>query len=114
LLNHYFWIRASRADRARFLRAYLRVRHADLGDPRWFARQIEAATRAWAERTWRRWGRRCRGGNKYFAAYQAPGAWAVAHRDLDPAEVRALLADPDAPFARPDAVPLKDSRTTTV
>ena len=34
-------------------------------------------------------------------SYRGRGAWAVASRDLDPASVRALLADPDAPFARP-------------
>ncbi len=34
-------------------------------------------------------------------------AWSVAHRDLDPEIVRVLMADPDAPFARPDAVLLE-------
>lgn len=114
LLNQYFWIRSSRADRQRFLQAYRQARRADLGDARTFARQIETATRAWAERMWRRWGRRCLGSNKYFATFKAPGVWAVAHRDLDAADVHALMADPDAPFARPDATILKHSRTTTV
>lgn len=114
LLNHSFWIRSSRADRRRFLKAYLRARRADLGDARELARRIESDTRVWAERLWRRWGRRCLGSNKYFATSRAPNAWAVAHRDLDAHEVRGLLRDPDAPFARPDARILKDSRTTTV
>ena len=31
-----------------------------------FAQEIEDATRAWAERLWRRWGRRCRGTQQVF------------------------------------------------
>jgi len=114
LLNHYFWLRCNRSDRYRFLRAYLEARQAAPPRPRTFARDIEDATRAWAERLWSRWGRRCRGNNKYFRIDPGHGCWSVTSRDLDPADVRALLADPDAPFTRPGTVILKDSRTTTV
>jgi tRNA A-37 threonylcarbamoyl transferase component Bud32 len=114
LLNHYFWMRCGRADRHRFVAAYLRARGCAPPDPRGFARGIEEATRTWAERLWRRWGRRCRGTNKYFRSYRGPRSWAIAARDLDPATVRALLADLDAPFRREGAILLKDSRTTTV
>ncbi|MBV8609608.1 MAG: phosphotransferase [Singulisphaera sp.] len=114
LLNHYFWLRCGRSDRYRFLRAYLRARRCSPPDPTAFARGIEDATRAWAERLWRRWGRRCHGTNKYFKAYSGDRTWAVASRDLDSATVRALLADPDAVFRREGTVILKDSRTTTV
>ncbi len=115
LLNHSFWLKSSRADRARFLRAYLRAaRGVELGNPKVLAREVEGATRSWAERLWRRWGKRCEGGNKYFTAYQGPHAWAVASRDLDREVVNRLLEDPDGPIASREAVPLKDSRTTTV
>lgn len=114
LLNHYFWFRCARVDRLRFLRAYLNARACKPPELAAFARAIEAATRSWAERLWRRWGRRCHGSNKYFKAYRARGSWAVASRALDPATVRALLTDPDAPLNRPDTIILKDSRTTTV
>src|SRR3954453_17536386 len=114
LLNHYFWLRCGRSDRYRFLRTYLAARRASAPEPGAFARGIEEATRAWAERLWRRWGRRCRGSNKYFEVYRARRAWSIASRDLDPQTVRALLADPDAPFAAPGTVVLKQSRTTTV
>jgi hypothetical protein len=113
-LNHYFWLRCSRADRFRFLRAYLKARASEPPDARAFARGIEGSTRSWAERLWRRWGKRCHGSNKYFRAYRGRGSWAVASRTLDPATVRALMADPDAPFQDPEAHTLKDSRTTTV
>ncbi|HWE40834.1 MAG TPA: lipopolysaccharide kinase InaA family protein [Isosphaeraceae bacterium] len=114
LLNHYFWTRSSRSVRRRFLVAYLRARGEGPPDPKGFARGIERATRAWAERLWRRWGRRCRSSNKYFESYRGDRAFAVATRDLDEATIRALLADPDAPFAEDDTRMLKDSRTTTV
>lgn len=114
LLNHYFWMRCGRSDRLRFLESYLDSRSSQPPDPRAFAKAIEWATRSWAERHWRRCGRRCAGTNKYFKKYRAPGAWAVASRDLDPLTVSGLLADLDAPSEGPDAVVLKHSRTTTV
>lgn len=114
LLNHYFWLRCGGSDRHRFLRAYLDSRRREPPDPAAFARGIEASTRAWAERLWRRWGRRCLGTNKYFKAYRGRRSWAVASRDLTSATVRELLADIDAPLARPDTILVKQSRTTTV
>jgi tRNA A-37 threonylcarbamoyl transferase component Bud32 len=114
LLNHYFWLRSGRSDRARFLRAYLHARQVPISRPRVFARAIEEATRAWAERLWTRWGRRCRGSNKYFASYRGARAWSIASRELAPALVGQLLADPDAPFQQPGTILLKNSRTTTV
>jgi tRNA A-37 threonylcarbamoyl transferase component Bud32 len=114
LLNHYFWLRCGRVDRYRFLRAYLAARRQEPPDPRGFARGIEESTRSWAERLWRRWGRRCRGNNTYFKAYRGWGTWAVAARGVAPEVVRGLMADPDQPFGFPDARLLKHSRTTTV
>jgi tRNA A-37 threonylcarbamoyl transferase component Bud32 len=114
LLNHYFWVHSSRTDRRRFLAAYLAHRGEAPRDPGAFARGIEAATRDWAERLWRRWAKRCRGSNKYFEVYRAERAWAVASRDLDPATVRRLLENPDAPFERAETLLLKQSRTATV
>ena len=114
LLDHYFWLRSSRCDRHRFLKAYIENRSEPVGDTREFAAGIETSTRAWAERLWRRWGRRCCSSNKYFQIYKSKSCWSIASRDLDPAEVELLLADPDAPFSRPQTVMLKNSRTSTV
>ena len=115
LLNNYFWTRCGRVDRLRFLTTYLQSRSAGAPpDLLRFSDAIESATRAWAERLWRRWGRRCHGHNKYFKSFRGPRCWAVASRDLDRPEVRKLLADPAAPFSDPETVILKDSRTTTV
>ena len=71
-------------------------------DPRGFARRIEEATRAWAERLWRRWGRRCRLDQQVLPGLQgAATAWSVAVATSTRRRSRALLADPDAPFRRP-------------
>jgi serine/threonine protein kinase len=114
LLDHFFWLRSSRTDRYRFLKAYMKNRSERPPDVRGFAHLIEDTTRLWAERLWRRWGRRCLGSNKYFEVYAGPTTRCVASRDLDPTEVHALLADPDLPFRRPTTKILKNSRTTTV
>lgn len=114
LLNNYFWTRSSRADRHRFLTAYLAARRVPLRAPESFARGIETETRRWSERLWRRWGKRCRGTGKYFVAETYGRCRGVASRRLDPHDFAQLLRDPDEPFRRRDAVLLKTSRTTTV
>lgn len=114
LLNHYFWLRCSRSDRCRFLRSYLSARAMDPQHVRWFATSIERSTRRWAERLWRRWGRRCGGKNKYFKTFRRPGAWAIASRDLDRDVAKRTLADPLQPLSDAGANVLKESRTTTV
>jgi tRNA A-37 threonylcarbamoyl transferase component Bud32 len=114
LLNHFFWSRSSRTDRCRFLKTYLENRSEPPGDVRRLAHGIERSTRTWAERLWRRWGRRCRSTNKYFQVFTGEACWCVASRDLDPAEVQPLLDDPDRPFRSRVTHLLKDSRTTTV
>lgn len=114
LLNHYFWLRSARSDRQRFLSCYLEARHSSPPDVKSFARGIEGSTRSWAEQLWRRWGKRCQRTNKYFKKLRGEHAWSIASRDLERSEVYELLKDPDAPFARPDSVVIKQSRTATV
>jgi tRNA A-37 threonylcarbamoyl transferase component Bud32 len=114
LLNQFFWLRSSRTDRFRFLKAYLAARHEAPPDVGRAARQIEESTRLWAERLWQHWGRRCGTSNKYFETYSTVSAWGVASRDLDPDAMQALLADPDSPFREAGTMIVKDSRTTTV
>jgi tRNA A-37 threonylcarbamoyl transferase component Bud32 len=114
VLNRYFWLRSTRADRRRFLRSYLRARTTAPPDPKAFARGIEKATADWAQRLWSHWDKRCQGTNKYFRKDTSEHAWSIASRDLDPAEIQALLADPDEPFRRGCTVLVKSSRTATV
>ncbi len=115
LLNHYFWIRCNRADRYRFLHAYVRARREPLSPtPRNLSRDIEKATRAWAERLWRRWGRRCWGKNKYFRVDRGPRVRSIASRDLDAGPLERILADPNSPIRAEGTRVLKDSRTALV
>src|SRR5262249_51701341 len=107
LLDHFFWLRSTRTDRHRFLKAYLANRSGQPSNIRQFGRQIESTTRTWAERLWRRWGRRCRSSNKYFEVYPGRTAWCVASRDVEPREIHSLLEDPDRPFRAPSTVILK-------
>ncbi len=115
LLNHYFWSRCNRADRYRFLTAYLKARREPSApEARGLAREIERSTRAWAERLWRRWGRRCWSRNKYFNVHEKKNIRAIASRDLDPSSVEEIVDDPEAIFRREGTVILKDSRTALV
>ncbi len=114
LLNHYFWLRCSRADRRRFLGAYLQARRMDPADARKFAPGIEASTRRWAERLWTRWGKRCCGTNKYFKTFRRHRGWAITSRHLDRDVAKRILEDPLRPLEGPDVTLLKESRTTTV
>jgi serine/threonine protein kinase len=114
LLDHYFWLRSTRTDRFRFLKAYLGARSEPAPSVGRFAREIEDTTRLWAERLWRRSGRRCRSSNKYFEVYRGSLTRCVASRDLDPSEISLLLGDPDQALLQPGATLLKNSRTTTV
>lgn len=119
-LDHYFFMRGERTDRIRFLSHY-RAARAALGEApqsraalRAEAAAIHAATRAWAERLWTRWGRRCLGENKYFRVLRAPGRRAFVSRALDDATAQAWLRDPEAWFARPEFPVLKQSKSGSV
>jgi serine/threonine protein kinase len=117
-INNYFWSRASRAERLRFLELYLkfRKRHNPLAPEKLssFSREIEAATRRWAERLWRRWARRNQGTNKYYKVVTAPATWAVLSRKLEREHFHEIAADPDRLIYAPDARILKHSQSSTV
>jgi serine/threonine protein kinase len=109
LLNRWFQLRATRADRLRFWRAYAGPRTAS-HDARRVERDTSRSTiRLWADRD-----RRPLGENRYFRRVRAPGVGGYVVRDLDSGLVNQLLADPDRPFDDPKAVLLKDSRSATV
>ena len=105
LLNRWFQIRSSRADRLRFWRAY----GGDDG-----ARWIEAETARSSIGLWANRNERCVKDNRSFWTVRGRGLSGYAVRELIPEVAAPFLADPDAPFARPDAKILKASRTSTV
>jgi tRNA A-37 threonylcarbamoyl transferase component Bud32 len=118
LFNRWFQIRAGRADRARFWRAYCLARTTlpalTPEELHGGARQLERGTHASNLRFWGRRESRCLGTNRYFRRVRRGPLRGFAVRDLPDDFLRSLLADPGAALAHPDARVLKDSRTSTV
>jgi tRNA A-37 threonylcarbamoyl transferase component Bud32 len=115
VFNRYFILRASRADRLRFWNAY----RAALGGAApeahgQMARMMECRTERSNLHFWAARDRRCLASNRYYQRVRTGSVRGHAVRDLAPAALAPLLADPDGPFTRPDAIILKDSRSSTV
>ncbi|MBI1324126.1 phosphotransferase [bacterium] len=117
-LNNYFFSRSSRAERLRFLEAYLkyRGRHNPISPLEMgrFARQIEKATRTWAERLWRRWAKRGLGTNKYYKTFRDRNTWGVFSRVFEREHVREIVEDPERLMYDDGSRILKHSRSSTV
>ncbi len=120
LLNRWFILRASRADRRRFLESYRQARLAEdapggrLVLPFGAGAELETCTIASNLAFWRHHDPRCLGKNRYFRPVRSAVVSGHAVTDLDAGLLATLLADPDEPFRRPEAVFLKQSRTATV
>jgi tRNA A-37 threonylcarbamoyl transferase component Bud32 len=114
MLDRWFAIRWSRADRRRAWRAYCRARPELALDERATARALARATQLSLVRHQARLDDRCLGGNRHYLSLKAPGLRGHAVADLDPAGLARLLADPDAPFDGPAARALKRSASSAV
>jgi tRNA A-37 threonylcarbamoyl transferase component Bud32 len=112
VLGRWFALRAGRADRLRFWRAY-RVARTRGEPPADDPRAVENATAASNQRFWRARLSRCRERNRHFRRVRGPAASGIAVAGLDPAWLDALAADPDAPFRHPLEL-LKESRGSAV
>jgi tRNA A-37 threonylcarbamoyl transferase component Bud32 len=77
-------------------------------------RHLEKQTLASNLRFWRRHDRNCLGNNRYFCRVRRSGVAGHAVADLSGDVLAELLADPDAPFRRPDGVVLKNSPSSAV
>jgi tRNA A-37 threonylcarbamoyl transferase component Bud32 len=132
LLNRWFSLRVSRADRLRFWQEYCRTRTV-VGGPwplaglpsqsangAWrsaigrAARELERLTLRSNWLFWRSRDRRCLRNNPYFRRVRSGVASGHAVTDFSRDVLDALLADPDEPFRRPDITLLKDTRSSTV
>jgi tRNA A-37 threonylcarbamoyl transferase component Bud32 len=119
ILNRWFSLRVSRADRLRFWQEYCRFRSAFFaGQHRkdLFVRARELEARTWeSNRTfWRHRDRRCLVSNRYYQRVKGPAASGIVMRELDRPTVDAILANPDAAFTERGATILKNSRSSTV
>jgi tRNA A-37 threonylcarbamoyl transferase component Bud32 len=112
MLNRWFVLRASRTDRLRCWRAYRAARPGRFADSD--ARRLEAMTWTSNLAFWRGRDARCTGNNRYFRKVRSNAALGHAARNLDPALLARLLADPDAPFRVPGVRLLKDGRSSIV
>jgi tRNA A-37 threonylcarbamoyl transferase component Bud32 len=115
LYNRWFQMRATRTDRLRFWRSYLRARHTLTGldgvaPPKALERQtLDSNLGFWAGRE-----HRCLGTNRYFRRVKRGHFRGHAVRDLPESVVADVLADPDGVFTRAGVTVLKNSRTSTV
>ena len=114
LLNRYFQVHASATDRLRFWRAYLAARPDLAVDERAGALQLEAATRRSNLTFWTARLSRYTADNRDSRRVRRGAYVGYAERDLPPEFVEQMLTDPDALFAAPGTVVLKDSRSSTV
>lgn len=116
ILNRYFSMRASRADRRRFWNAYVQAWDAASARStvRERAKTVEAATWQSNLAFWKQRDARCLLSNRYYQKLRSPAVVGHAVRDLDAAALAQLIADPDAPFTAPGVKLLKDSRSSTV
>lgn len=116
LFNRWFQLRASRADRARFWRAYCEAMPTDQRPlvPRGRGGEIELHTSLSNRRFWAARHDRYLGTNRQFRRVKGKGVRGHAVRDLPDDLVRGWLADPDAVFSREGVGVLKDSKSSTV
>jgi tRNA A-37 threonylcarbamoyl transferase component Bud32 len=108
LLNRWFQLRTTPADRLRFWKAY-----AGAADPD-TARRIERETHRSVVGLWNSRDGRCLRENRHFYRVRGPGATGFAVREVDAATAAAFRLDPDAPFAGDAGDVLKASRSATV
>ncbi len=114
LLNRYFQVRSSAADRLRFWHAYVAARPGLAVDERAGALQLEAATRRSNLTFWTARLSRYTADNSDSRRTRRGAYVGYAERDLPTEFVEQMLTDPDALFAAPGTVTLKDSRSSTV
>ncbi len=115
VFNRYFQMRASRADRLRFWHAYCATAGDEIAPPTKIAAvELERLTEQSNLRFWQARDARCLRSNRYYQRVSSPGVRGFAVRDLEPAVLAALTADPDALFGRPTSRILKNSRSSTV
>lgn len=103
------WLdRSSRSERWRFWEAYLAARpELTLADPVAAGNEIVRRSRAHARRIFSERDKRCLRSNRDYTRVKTSKAVGYAVRDLARGDLVALMQQPDAPFAAPDAQMIK-------
>ena len=114
MLDRWFALRFSSADRRRAWRAYCTTRSDLRLDESDLARELAALTASTLRTHGADLDHRCLGGNRHFRRVRARGVSGFAVSDLAPADLAPLLADSDALFDRPTGEILKKSGSSAV
>ncbi len=114
LLNRWFQLRTTAAERARFWKAYRLARHTITDDGSQSPREVERETVLSNNRFWTARLARYRGNNRDSCRVRGPAAAGYAVRELPKDLVESWLCDPDRAFAMPGVKVVKDSRSSTV
>jgi tRNA A-37 threonylcarbamoyl transferase component Bud32 len=123
LLNRWFSLRSQRTDRLRFWRAYTNNKARSVSEGgSIFAytsgsdkiADLERRTLASNLRMWRKLDRRCLESNRHFRRIRTGDVAGHTVADLTAEALAPLLANPDAPFERADAILLKRSPSSAV
>lgn len=112
MLNRWFILRSSRADRLRAWQAYATAWRATIC--RELGWELERATWESNLTFWRHRDRRCRQNNRYYYRCTSGTGRGYAVREFDRDTFQRLLADPDELFEQAGVPLLKDSRSSTV
>jgi tRNA A-37 threonylcarbamoyl transferase component Bud32 len=115
IFNRYFQLRATRADRLRFWRAYSALAGNVVPEPRrMLVCQLERQTQISNGQFWRARDARCLKSNRYYQRIAQGDYRGYAVRDLDSSLLEQLASDPNGPFESPESKILKTSRSSTV
>jgi tRNA A-37 threonylcarbamoyl transferase component Bud32 len=114
ILNRWFFLRCTRADRRRAWSAYCAERRDLALQERPRAREVETVTHASFVAFARVLDRRCLGGNRHYRTVSAEGARGYAVADLDDNTLRQVIRDADALIERAGARTLKKSASSAV
>jgi len=112
-LNTGFCQVVSRAERLRFLKAY--VEGDEKGKecyPR-FSRLVEEKTEQMLKKIWQKREKRCLRANKYFISFKSPAYRGIIDREYYSDGLLALLKNPDQAFSEPLSTIIKDSPTAS-
>jgi tRNA A-37 threonylcarbamoyl transferase component Bud32 len=122
VVNRWFVLRSTRADRLRFWHGYCTARRQAAGvtlNPhgcvcRHRCDEIEGRTQASNRALWRSFDARCLENNRRFGRVAGPGVAGHAVTDLDQVVIESLLREPDTVFEQSGVKLLKNSRSATV
>jgi len=112
-LNTGFSQKVRRAERLKFIKAYLEGDRKREEHSARLSRLTEKTTYKMVKKQWQRRDKRCLKNNKYFAPFKSGSLRGFINRDFHGPELSELLGNPDRPFSETTRTIIKDSHTTS-